>query len=111
MTKFDEFGLPEPTKYPQMPKVIKMNERIRKLARQSGGEFWQRLENDVVNPEAYITFDPPESLEKFAELIVRECIEQCSKALVEHTGQPSVTHNYAVGLCQDNIKEHFGVEE
>ena len=48
--------------------------------------------------------------QKFAELIVRECIEQCSKALVEHTGQPSVTHNYAVGLCQDNIKDHFGVE-
>jgi hypothetical protein len=49
-------------------------------------------------------------MEKFAELIVEECIEQCSKALVVYTGQPSVTHNYAVGLCQDNIKEHFGVE-
>lgn len=52
-----------------------------------------------------------EDKEELAELIVQECIEQCSKALVEHTGQPSVTHNYAVGLCQDNIKEHFGVEE
>ena len=49
--------------------------------------------------------------EKLSESIVQECVEQCSKALVEHTGQPSVTHNYAVGLCQDNIKEHFGVEE
>ena len=48
---------------------------------------------------------------KFAELIVRECIEQCSESLVPHTGQPSMTHNYAVGLCQDKIKEHFGVEE
>ena len=53
-----------------------MNEQIRELIKQAGGEFWQRLENDVVNPEAYITFDPPESLEKFAELIVRECAEE-----------------------------------
>ena len=53
-----------------------MNERIRELAKQSGGEFWQRIErNGVLNPEAYITFDPPESLEKFAELIVAECIK------------------------------------
>ena len=51
-----------------------MNERIKELIKQAGGEFWQRLENDVVNPEAYITFDPPQSLEKFAELIVAECL-------------------------------------
>jgi len=25
-----------------------MNERIKLLAEQAGGEFWQRLENDVV---------------------------------------------------------------
>ena len=49
-------------------------------------------------------------LERFAEKIVRECVTQCSKVLVEHTGQPSVTHNYAVGLCQDIIKDHFGVD-
>lgn len=49
-----------------------MNERIRELAEQAGGEFWQRLENDVVNPEAYITFDPPESLEKFAMLVIQD---------------------------------------
>jgi len=27
VTKFDKFGLPEPTKHPQMPKVTKMNEQ------------------------------------------------------------------------------------
>ena len=79
-----------------------MNKRIWELANQcqeyrsgfDGQEDWHTVFNK----------------EKFAELIIRECIEQCSKALVEHTGQPSVTHNYAVGLCQDNIKDHFGVE-
>ena len=53
-----------------------MNERIRELVKQAGGEFWQRMEsNDVINPEAFVTFDPPQSLEKFAELIIKECIE------------------------------------
>ncbi len=49
-----------------------MNERIRELVKQSGGEFWQRLENDAVNPEAYITFDPPASLEKFVMLVIQD---------------------------------------
>jgi hypothetical protein len=49
-----------------------MNERIRELIKQAGGEFWQRLENDAVNPEAYITFDPPESLEKFVMLVIQD---------------------------------------
>ena len=51
-----------------------MNKRIRDLVKQAGGEYWQRLENDEVKQDAYITFDPPESLEKFAELIVQECV-------------------------------------
>ena len=81
-----------------------MNERIRQLwdkAAESTAAFPSGQNNSW---ETQVNF-----LDKFAELIVKECIEQCSKALVEHTGQPSVTHNYAVGLCQDNIKEHFGV--
>lgn len=79
-----------------------MNERIRKLL----VEF-KEVESQHRGMEVIIGMD---EINKFAELIVKECVEQCSKALVEHTGQPSVTHNYAVGLCQDNIKEHFGVE-
>ena len=106
MTKFDEFGLPEPTKYPQMPKVIKMNKRIRELVKQSGGEFWQRLENDAVNPEAYITFDPPESLEKFAELIVKECL-----SIVEPTEDSGDEWCVTLKGTAQEIKEHFGVEE
>ena len=49
-----------------------MNQRIRELALQAGGEFWQRLENDAVKKDAYITFDPPESLEKFAMLVIQD---------------------------------------
>jgi len=78
-----------------------MNERIKELATQAGAEFWQRLENDVVKQDAYITFDPPESLEKFAELIVRECAR--------------VFWNIDDGELHDEyvkaLKKHFGVEE
>lgn len=52
------------------------------------------------------------ALEKFAELIVRECMLQCSK--VENDDELS---NYDGGfkdgamLCYQQIQEHFGVEE
>lgn len=76
-----------------------MNQRIRELALQAGAEFWQRLENDVVKENAYITFDPPESLEKFAELIVGECAEVA--------GCNGHVSGFALG---DLLKKHFGVE-
>jgi hypothetical protein len=80
-----------------------MNERIRELALQAGGEFWQRIESDrTLNKEAYITFDPPQSLEKFAELIVAECID-----IVDDEGCGEGGSIRAI----EKIKEHFGVEE
>ena len=78
-----------------------MNERIKQLANQAGGEFWQRIESDgVLNKEAYITFDPPQSLEKFAELIVKEMLQTCE----DH---PAWTGR----MIGEQIKQHFGVEE
>ena len=74
-----------------------MNEKIKELALQAGGSHYPTVGG--------------KTLEKFAELIVKECVLQCNEALVPYTGQPSMTHNYAVGLCQDKIKQHFGVEE
>jgi hypothetical protein len=66
-----------------------MNERIKELMRQSMVEY---------------QFDLRFSPEKFAELIVRECIASI----------PSVGHRgdfyRAVEFCQLKIKEHFGVE-
>ena len=84
-----------------------MNERIRLLVKQAGGEFWQRLENDAVNPEAYITFDPPESLEKFVELIVLECVREVRSVDLEDVdgGDEAV-----INACAENVKKKFGVE-
>ena len=65
-----------------------MNERIRQLAHEAGLPTY--------NPEGI-----PTKLEKFAELIVRECINIVNDA-VDHR-EPASTY---VG----KIKEHFGVE-
>ena len=64
-----------------------MNERIQQLAEQAG--FFP-TELTQVGP----------SVEKFAELIVRECC----KIMVEHS------HRRA-GVVKRNVKLHFGVEE
>lgn len=67
-----------------------MNERIRELAEQSGyGARWTTTEQ----------FE--QFMEKFAEVIVRECVE-CLKPL-------SRNHSM-VGAAQDTIREHFDLE-
>ena len=71
-----------------------MNERIIELAEQAGMIVGDAGEFDMAK------FMPKEV--KFAELIVRECVD-CLKPL-------SRNHSM-VGAAQDTIKEHFGVEE
>ena len=84
-----------------------MNERIRELVKQSDGEFWQRIESDgVLNKEAYITFDPPQSLEKFAELVVRECCDWIDGSPSTDAGQLLLTKSFIIA----NLKGYFGVE-
>jgi hypothetical protein len=72
--------------------VEKMNEKIKKLAEQSGvvmrGKFGKPMNID--------------ELEKFAELIVKEC----GVAL-----NPMLRDMVSRGKAYDLIKQHFGVEE
>ena len=85
-----------------------MNLRIKQLVKESGGEFWQRIESDgVLNKEAYITFDPPQSLEKFAELIVGECVAICQ----DIDGEDNIDARSGRQDCAVEIREHFGVDE
>ena len=75
-----------------------MNDLIKQFVEQAGGDFWQRIESDgVLNKEAYITFDPPEKLSKFVELIVGECL--------------SYAKDGDLDFMKFMIKKHFGVEE
>ena len=77
-----------------------MNERIRELAEQQAGAILM----DLVMPDSgmpervkWNVGITSEHLEKFAELIVRECAE------IADTAEPF--------LASDLIKQHFGVEE
>ena len=69
-----------------------MNERIRQLVEQAGGHFGEGLEFAVV-------FGELEDFEKFAELIVRECIQA-----VKNVG------GYNEDYHMNAIKKYFGVE-
>ena len=84
-----------------------MNDLIKQFVEQAGGDFWQRIESDgVLNKEAYITFDPPEKLAKFVELIVAECVS------VPYTMWDRAELNADVAVKIDRrIKDHFGIED
>jgi hypothetical protein len=78
-----------------------MNERIKELALQAG--LRQRIWNSLGQELPMWQEDPDNpGLEKFAELIVRECAEKC----LDMKYVDPKPHHYSVML-----KEHFGVEE
>lgn len=72
-----------------------MNERIRELAKQSGTWEYYEINEGVGEDEKH--------LEKFAELIVRECADVAKET------------RWAVPPSQEQIargiQQHFGVEE
>ena len=79
-----------------------MNERIQQLAEQAG---WDNHHSK---------FDT--RIEKFAELIVRECIDKIETHRIpvgnSAAGEMACEMTYsALKEIRDEIKEHFGVEE
>jgi len=77
-----------------------MNERIKQLAIQADIKFLEFHGKEYC--EAWV-----EQQEKFAELIVRECMEVASP---NYMGTPEDSVYY-VEQAIDRIAEHFGVEE
>ena len=86
-----------------------MNKRIRELAHEAGLPTY--------NPEGV-----PTKLEKFAELIVRECMTMCDEIRVDYFKHRKAADDftdkniYAEGEAASDIikykmKKHFGVEE
>jgi len=73
-----------------------MNERIKELAEQAG--FVPEADWDGI-----LHFDK----EKFAELIVRECVKVCADRGTHHDGLYSAWADD----CSERIGKHFGVEE
>jgi len=72
-----------------------MNERVKELAEQAGFEF-----NSLGG--TYTTGTLSDNLEKFAELIVKECIYIIN--------QPNGVGDNDVIQITDDIEKHFGVE-
>jgi hypothetical protein len=76
-----------------------MNERIQALAEQAGVEF---IYDSTETPMRVFVEAWGEDLEKFAELIVRECVDVGIKDFYNHL--PNI-------FPANAIKKHFGVEE
>jgi len=84
-----------------------MNERIKQLAEQAGLEF----DNDLALEPEPIYYTTQKDLEKFAELIVRECIGCCEQVISDPVPKSVDTWLNGGSQCIDQIKKHFGVEE
>ena len=84
-----------------------MNERIKELAVQANPASKEIYESDnwEYNCAAWCAQD----LEKFAELIVRECAKVCDDLDIDDWGDKSFDDG--TYYCSRAIKQHFGVEE
>jgi hypothetical protein len=91
-----------------------MNERIKELAEQAANEL-----ADLFSPGFFddrMVNDVAEINKKFAELIVRECINKIETHEIpvgnSAAGEMACEWTYAaLKEIRDEIKEHFGVEE
>lgn len=82
-----------------------MNEQIRELVKQAGGHFTKHnlMSNPIQHRESIELWN--KNIEKFVELIVRECVAQC---------EVNSDHFYlgpGSKISAFNIKQHFGIKE
>ena len=80
-----------------------MNDRIRALAREAGLRFTQLMSNPMVP----VVDGRETDLAKFAELIVRECVDICR----DIDGEDNIDARSGRQDCAVEIQEHFGVEQ
>jgi FKBP-type peptidyl-prolyl cis-trans isomerase (trigger factor) len=73
-----------------------MNERIKELAEQAFDKANNGTISDIKIPKEFI--------EKFAELIVRECLDQL------HVNDLDEDYDKGAYWSREQIKNHFGVE-
>jgi hypothetical protein len=75
-----------------------MNERIK--------ELWGNSTGASVPGEGFYSSASKYNIEKFAELIVRECMDICYRTDTEYEG-----HKVKSTVIASKVAEHFGVEE
>jgi hypothetical protein len=76
-----------------------MNERIKELLNQAG----------IYQPDRFDAIDGSNQMEKFAELIVRECARIVDEPYDFKT--PANQRTYRYPLSGETVLEHFGVDE
>jgi hypothetical protein len=82
-----------------------MNERIKDLAREAGYYLYDLTETHEIKTVETDSTDEWITLEKFAELIVKKCMDVAKY----HT--PDTEDCEYTWLIHDKIKKYFGVEE
>ena len=82
-----------------------MNERIKEIAEQAGFPDWwiKPIEPERQNGES------EKMIEKFAELIVKECIGCCEQVISDQVPEYFDTWLSGGSQCIKEIEEHFGV--
>ena len=94
-----------------------MNERIGELAEQAGLKYHNWITNESNVNDGDFKYPRLEDIEKFAELIVRECVQTLIDNTPERYTNESAEEDWDKGYdramkdCVHHIKEHFGVEE
>jgi hypothetical protein len=81
-----------------------MNQRIQKLAEQAHVNVITTNGMEHIVDGCYII--SPNKLEKFAQLIVRECVAICQDV----DGEDNIDAKSGRQDCAVEIREHFGVE-
>jgi len=84
-----------------------MNERIKQLAKEAGYYLYDLTETHECKTVETDSKDEWITLEKFAELIVQECIRQVDL----DNGHGNNEWDRALTFVSKHLKEHFGVEE
>ena len=86
-----------------------MNKRIRELAEQSGCKVMDDGEWYIPSATGLekIVYTKGIGLEKFAELIVGECVKVCADRGKHHDGLYSAW----ASDCSERIEKHFGVDQ
>ena len=85
-----------------------MNERIQELAEQAG--FLVDRSGSIM---VSFTSNGDSEVKKFAELIVRECLNRIeqNRSSGENTDSWTITRDMAFQQMKEDLREHFGVTE
>jgi hypothetical protein len=88
-----------------------MNERIRQLADEAGLKYHNWITNESNINDGYFKYPRLEDYEKFAELIVKECMRMCEVAQVGYLTHGLEKEASGAFSVKQYIEEYLGVDE